>query len=158
MSSSEMPSYSAVSWSDVDAADLEQARQVDLWQEIISAMQLRLQNFMYEPMNARTLDAIKDGMAQVVSSRCEGCSAVQNVEIDDMADLYLKKSECAACAETSSYEEYQIRRAAQNLPDEAGSEREWQRMSQYRPGQIGLNVTFAVPVPVQKLEYRITLN
>ena len=75
-----------------------------------------------------------------------------------MRDLEFKRKECRECAETSSYEEYQIKRAAQNLPDEAGSEKNWLRMSQYRPGQINMNINYIPVQPIQQVERAIKIS
>ena len=118
--------------------------------QFLSAMQLELSKFLYEPMDNRTADMIRESVADKIRENY-GETAVCGVDIDDMRDLDYRSRECRACAETSSYEEYRVRRAALNLPDDAGSEKEWRRMSQYRPGTVVVNVKFA-PVATQEID------
>ena len=99
-------------------------------------------------MNDETICRIKDSMAHAVQDYYQGAE-IQSIDIDDMRDLEFKRKECRECAETSSYEEYQIKRAAQNLPDKAGSEKNWLRMSQYKPGQINMHISY---IPVQSMQ------
>ena len=146
-----IPQYA--SWSDVDKSDLDLAKSVDIHQNFLSALQNEMMSkFLYEPMNDKTIDRIKDrikdSVAHAVQDYCQGAE-IQSIDIDDMRDLEFRQKECRECAETSSYEEYQIKRAAQNLPDEAGSEKNWFRMSQYKPGQINMNINY---IPVQSVQ------
>jgi len=108
--------------------------------------------FLYEPINDKTIDRIRNYVEQAVSRSCGG-AVIHNVKIDDMLDLEHRASECRACAETSSYEEYRIKRAAMNLPDDAGSEQEWSRMSRYRPGQVDVHIDFIPAQTVQEINY-----
>ena len=131
--------------------DISKTKFVDIHHEFLSAMQAEItSNFLYEPINDKTIDRIKCYAEQAISRSCGG-AVIHNVKIDDMLDLESKVSECRACAETSSYEEYRIKRAAMNLPDEAGSEQEWSRMSHYRPGQVDVHIDFISPSPVQEI-------
>ena len=124
-----------------------------------------MSKFLYEPMNDKTIDRIKDGikdrikdrMAYAVQNYYQGVE-IQSIDIDDMRDLEFKRKECRECAETSSYEEYQIKRAAMNLPDEAGSEKNWLRMSQYRPGQINMHISYIPVQPMQQVECTIKIG
>lgn len=100
-------------------------------------------------MDDKTPAAIKDYAEQ--TARGLGVS-VRSVEIDDMRDLDPKAKECRACAEASSYEEYLVKRAALNLPDEAGSEKNWRRMSRYTPGSVDLRVCFDAPDERRNIE------
>ena len=113
-------------------------------------MQLELSKFLYEPVVDRTADMIRESVADKIRENY-GETAVCGVDIDDMHDLDCRFRECQACAETSSYEEYRIKRAALNLPDEAGSEKNWFRMSQYKPGTVVVNVKFA-PVAAREID------
>ena len=113
--------------------------------------------FLYEPMNDKTMDRIKDSVTHAVQDYYHG-AAIQSIDIDDMRDLEFKRKECRECAETSSYEEYQIKRAAQNLPDEAGSEKNWLRMSQYKPGQINMHISYIPVQPMQQVECTIKIG
>lgn len=113
--------------------------------------------FLYEPMNDKTMDRIKDSVTHAVQDYYQGAK-IQSIDIDDMRDLEFKRKECRECAETSSYEEYQIKRAAQNLPDEAGSEKNWLRMSQYKPGQINMHINYIPVQPMQQVECTIKIG
>ena len=125
---------------------------VDIQQRFLSAVQREIASrFLYEPMNDETISGIKDSTAHAVQDYYRGAE-IQSIDIDDMRDLEFKRKECRACSETSSYEEYQIKRAAQNLPDEAGSEKNWRRMSQYSPGSVLINVSFAPAWAGQNVE------
>ena len=62
-------------------------------------------------MNNKTMDRIKDSVTHAVQDYYQGAT-IQSIDIDDMRDLEFKRKECRECAETSSYEEYQIKRAA----------------------------------------------
>ena len=144
-----IPQYKVASWSDMDKSDLDFARSVDIHQNVLSALQNEIMSkFLYEPMNNKTIDRIKDSVAYAIQNYYQGAK-IQSIDIDDMRDLEFRQKECRECAETSSYEEYQIKRAAQNLPDEAGSEKNWFRMSQYKPGQINMNINY---IPVQSVQ------
>ena len=137
------------SWSDIDKSDLDLAKSVDIHQNFLSALSNEIRSkFLYEPMNDKTIDRIKDSVAYAIQNCYQG-GKIQSIDIDDMRDLEFRQKECRECAETSSYEEYQIKRAAQNLPDEAGSEKNWFRMSQYKPGQINMNINY---IPVQSVQ------
>ena len=155
MSMIKIPQYA--SWSDVDKSDLDLAKSVDIHQNFLSALQNEMMSkFLYEPMNDKTIDRIKDSVAYAVQDYYQGAE-IQSIDIDDMRDLEFRQKECRECAETSSYEEYQIKRAAQNLPDEAGSEKNWFRMSQYRPGQINMNINYIPVQPMQQVECTIKI-
>ena len=137
------------SWFDIDKSDLDLAKSVDIHQNFLSALSNEIRSkFLYEPMNNKTIDRIKDSVAYAIQNCYQG-GKIQSIDIDDMRDLEFRQKECRECAETSSYEEYQIKRAAQNLPDEAGSEKNWFRMSQYKPGQINMNINY---IPVQSVQ------
>lgn len=152
-----IPQYKVASWSDIDKSDLDLAKSVDIHQNVLSALQNEMMSkFLYEPMNDKTIDRIKDSMAYAVQNYYQGAK-IQSIDIDDMRDLEFRRKECRECAETSSYEEYQIKRAAQNLPDEAGSEKNWLRMSQYRPGQINININYIPVQPMQQVECTIEI-
>lgn len=114
-----------------------------------------MNKFLYEPMSDSTTDRIReDIVCQIRNSY--GDAAIHSVDIDDMRDLEGRSSECKACAEAGSYEEYKIKRAAQNLPDDAGSEKEWYRMSQYQLGQVLINVSFS-PLASREIYYTVRL-
>ena len=150
MSMIKIPQYA--SWSDIDKSDLDLAKSVDIHQNFLSALSNEIRSkFLYEPMNDKTIDRIKDSIAYAVQDYYQGAE-IQSIDIDDMRDLEFRQKECRECAETSSYEEYQIKRAAQNLPDEAGSEKNWFRMSQYKPGQINMNINYIPVQPIQQVE------
>ena len=145
------------SWSDIDKSDLDLAKSVDIHQNFLSAVQNEMMSkFLYEPMNDKTIDRIKNRVAYALQNYYQGAK-IQSIDIDDMRDLEFRQKECRECAETSSYEEYQIKRAAQNLPDEAGSEKNWLRMSQYRPGQINMNINYIPVQPMQQVECTIKI-
>ena len=155
MSMIKIPQYA--SWSDVDKSDLDLAKSVDIHQNFLSALSNEIRSkFLYEPMNNKTIDRIKDSVAYAIQNCYQG-GKIQSIDIDDMRDLEFRQKECRECAETSSYEEYQIKRAAQNLPDEAGSEKNWLRMSQYRPGQINMNINYIPVQPIQQVECTIKI-
>ena len=154
-----IPYCDMIDWSCIDKSDLDLAKSVDIQQDFLSAVQREITSrFLYEPINDETISRIKDSVTHAVQGYYQG-AAIQSINIDDMRDLEFKRKECRECAETSSYEEYQIKRAAQNLPDEAGSEREWSRMSQYKPGQINMNISYipVQPIPMQQVECTIEL-
>ena len=145
------------SWSDIDKSDLDLAKSVDIHQNFLSALQNEMMSkFLYEPMNDKIIDRIKNSVAYALQNYYQGAK-IQSIDIDDMRDLEFRQKECRECAETSSYEEYQIKRAAQNLPDEAGSEKNWLRMSQYRPGQINMNINYIPVQPMQQIECTIKI-
>ena len=110
-------------------------------------MHCKMRRFVNEPKNDQTMQKIGRFISDEVSHAFPDVS-MQTVDIDDMRDLEGKYSECRACAETNSYEEYKFKRAIQNLPDEAGSEREWFRMSRYSPNSVLLNVSFRPAVAI----------
>ena len=107
--------------------------------------------FAYEPKNEETMRGIGNYVADAVRSNYP-YATIQNVDIDFMQDLETKYSECRACAETGSYEEYKLRRAAQGMPDVAGSDGEWFRMSRYSPGSMLINISFTPAPAVQNVE------
>jgi len=152
-----IPQYNIASPLEMDMRDTDKTDFADLNSRLLSSIRREASRFLYEPMNGEMLGRIKDSILHAVQDRCEAVS-VGNIEIDDMRDLEFKKRECEACAETSSYEEYKLKRAVLNLPDEAGSEKEWFRMSQYRPGSVNVNIDF-VPFgqSVQEIEYTAKL-
>ena len=153
-----IPQYKVASWSDMDKSDLDLAKSVDIHQNFLSALQNEMMSkFLYEPMNDKIIDRIKNSVAYALQNYYQGAK-IQSIDIDDMRDLEFKQKECRECAETSSYEEYQIKRAAQNLPDEAGSEKNWFRMSQYKPGQINMNINYIPVQPMQQVECMIKIG
>ena len=153
-----IPQYKVASWSDIDKSDLDLAKSVDIHQNFLSALQNEMMSkFLYEPMNDKTIDRIKNRVSYALQNYYQGAK-IQSIDIDDMRDLEFRQKECRECAETSSYEEYQIKRAAQNLPDEAGSEKNWLRMSQYRPGQINMNINYIPVQSIQQVECTIKIG
>lgn len=117
----------------------------------MATLQQEMSRFVYEPKNDQTMEKMGECITNGIRDGFQG-AFIQNVDIDFMQDLELKYDECRACAETSSYEEYKLKRVVQNLPDSAGSEREWFRMSQFRPGQAMINVSFCSPGAAQEIE------
>ena len=153
-----IPQYKLASWSDMDKSDLDLAKSADIHQHVLYALQNEMMSkFLYEPMNDKIIDRIKNSVAYALQNYYQGAK-IQSIDIDDMRDLEFRQKECRECAETSSYEEYQIKRAAQNLPDEAGSEKNWFRMSQYKPGQINMNINYIPVQPMQQVECTIKIG
>lgn len=153
-----IPYCDMIDWSGMDKSDLDLAKSVDIQQDFFSAVRREIASrFLYEPMNDKTISRIKDSVAHAAQDYYQGVE-IQSIDIDDTRDLEFKRKECHECAEASSYEEYQIRRAAQNLPDEAGSEKNWLRMSQYKPGQINMHISYVPVQPMQHVECTIKIS
>ena len=57
------------SWSDIDKSDLDLAKSVDIHQNFLSALSNEIRSkFLYEPMNNKTIDRIKDSVAYAIQN------------------------------------------------------------------------------------------
>ena len=126
----------------VDEADVDAVKSVDVRQDFMDRLRQEVfDRFAYEPKNEETIRGIGNCVAGAVRINYP-CATIRNVDIDSMQDLDARYSECQSCAEAGSYEEYKLRRAAEGMPDAAGSEGEWFRMAQYSPGSVLVSVSF----------------
>ena len=64
-----IPQYKVASWSDIDKSDLDLAKSVDIHQNFLSALSNEIRSkFLYEPMNNKTIDRIKDSVAYAIQN------------------------------------------------------------------------------------------
>lgn len=128
---------------------------VEIGEKIRECVSFAVTKFFYEPATENTLRQL----AQEISGRTQSAVGLPaEAYVDDMLDLEPRCAECQVCRSSSSYAEYKLKKAAANLPDEAGSEEEWLRMSRYAPGAVLVNVEVRRPDGGKPLKYTVSLS